>query len=80
MLCYFMLNNDHACINTLAGTSNVMTTSVTTMHFSLKLTIFKGDKSAFESSYDKQDLTLVVISYEMTTSVGSSICNKAVSK
>ena len=30
-LCY-----DHTCINTLAGTSNIMTTSVTTMHFSLK--------------------------------------------
>ena len=48
------------------GTSNVMTTSVTTMHFSLKkMSTLKAIKSHFERSYDKQNITLVVISYEI---------------
>ena len=49
-----------------AGTSNVMTTSVTTMHFSLKkkLSTLKAIKSHFERSYDKQNIRLVVISYD----------------
>ena len=29
------------------------------------MTNFEGDKITFERSYDKQDLTLVVISYEI---------------
>ena len=44
-------------------TSNVMMTSVTTMQISLKYTNIEGDKIAFERSYDKQDLTLMTISY-----------------
>ena len=47
-----------------AGTSNVMTTSVTTMHFSLST--LKAIKSSLERSYDKQNITLVVISYDIT--------------
>ena len=46
-----------------AGTSNVMTTSVTTIHFSLKLlSTLKAIKRSFERSFDKQNITLVVIS------------------
>ena len=47
-----------------AGTNNVMTTSVTTMHFFIEIN-FEGDKNAFKMSYDKQNLTLVIISYEI---------------
>ena len=55
-------------------TSNVMTTSVTTMHFSLnQCPLLKEIKRSFERSYDEQNITLVVISYEMTTRVISSI-------
>ena len=40
------------------GTSNVMTTSVTTIHFSLKsLSTLKAIKSSVERSYDKQNIT-----------------------
>ena len=57
-----------------AGKSNVMTTSVTTMYFSLKkMFTLKAIKGHFERSYDKQNITLVVISYEIyhiTTRVG----------
>ena len=48
-----------------AGTSNVMTTSVTTIHFLLKQSTLKVIKSSFEKSDDKQNITLVVISYEI---------------
>ena len=49
-----------------AGTSNVMMKSVTTMHFSLKkMSNLKAIKSHFERSYDKQNITLMVISYEI---------------
>ena len=60
----------------LAGTSNVMTMSVTVMYFSLeKILTLKAIKSHFEKSYDKQNITryYMVISYEMTTRVISSI-------
>ena len=50
-------------ITLLAGTSNAMTTSVTTMQILLKLTTVEGVKIAFKRSYDKQNLTLVIISY-----------------
>ena len=49
-----------------AGTSNVMTTSVTTNAFFVEIiSTLKAIKSSFERSYDKQDITLVVISYEI---------------
>ena len=66
-----------------------LTTSMSTMLFLLEiLSILKAKKSDFKGSYDKQNFTLVVISYEiyeirqrlvslisyeMTTSVRSSI-------
>ena len=43
-----------------------LTTSVSTMRFLLEiLPILKAIKSNFKGSYDKQNLTLVVISYEI---------------
>ena len=43
-----------------------LTTSVSTMRFLLEiLSILKAIKSKFKESYDKQNLTLVVISYEI---------------
>ena len=43
-----------------------LTTSVSTMFFLLEiLPILKAIKSNFKGSYDKQNLTLVVISYEI---------------
>ena len=51
-----------------------LTTSVSTVRFLPEiLSVLKAIKSHFEGSYDKQNLTLVVISYEMTTRVRSSI-------
>ena len=43
-----------------------LTTSVSTMHFHIELMfILKALKSRFKGSYDKQNLTRVVISYEI---------------
>ena len=43
-----------------------LTTSVSTMHFLIEiLLILNAIKSHFKSSYDKQNLTLVVITYEI---------------
>ena len=43
-----------------------LTTSVSTMHFLIKiLSILKAIKYTFKGSSDKQNLTLVVISYEI---------------
>ena len=53
-----------------------LTMSMSTMHFLLKyslLIILKVIISHFKGSYDKQNLTRVVISYKMTTRVRSSI-------
>ena len=45
-----------------------MTTSLSTMRFRIEIMfILKTIKSYFKGSYDKQNLTLVVISYEMIT-------------
>ena len=41
----------------------VMETSIKTMQFLIELTNFEGDKIAFKRSYDKQNLTLMIISY-----------------
>ena len=50
------------------------TTSVSTMRFLIEtLSILKAIKSNSKGSYDKQNLTPVVISYEMTTRVRFSI-------
>ena len=47
-----------------AGTSNVMTTSITTMLIFIEnKTSVEGDKIAFKSSYDKHNLTIMIISY-----------------
>ena len=42
------------------------------VNFHWKYVHFKSDKNLFKKSYDKTNLTLVVISYEMTTRVRSS--------
>ena len=43
-----------------------ITTSVSAMHFLIEIKfIMKAIKSGFTGSYDKQNLTLVVISYEI---------------
>ena len=42
-----------------AGTSNVMTTSVIAMLFSVAISTLKARKKTFERSYDKQNITLV---------------------
>ena len=52
-------------INILAGTNNVMTISVTTAFLVEIMSTFKTIKSFFERSYDKQNITLMVISYEI---------------
>ena len=44
----------------------ILTTSVSTMHFRIEIMfILKAIKSHFKGSYDKQNLTHVVISYEI---------------
>ena len=51
-----------------------LTTSLSSMHSLIEIMFtLKAIKSQFSGSYDKQELTLVVISYEMTTHVRSSI-------
>ena len=47
-----------------AGTSIIMTTLVTTMQTIIE-TNFERDKIAFKMSYDKQNLTLTIISYKI---------------
>ena len=52
------------CYITLsAGTSNVMTTSVTTMQIFIEINKLQRHIIAFKRSYDKQNLTRVIISY-----------------
>ena len=51
-----------------AGTSNAMTTSVTAMLIFIEINIlgyFEGCKIVFKMPYDKQNLTLVIISYKI---------------
>ena len=58
----------HTCNNTLVHTCNVIETSVSAMlsyYFFGIMVILKAVKSHFKGSYDKQNLTLVVISYEI---------------
>ena len=51
-----------------------VTTSVSTMRFLAEIMlILWAIKFTFKGSYDKQNLTLMVISYEMTTRVRSSV-------
>ena len=58
-----------------------LTTSVSTMRFHIELMfILKAIKSHYKGSYDKQNLTLMVISYEMSTRVTSSISETLVSQ
>ena len=54
------------CINTFAGICNVIdNVRNNNVNFHWKYVHFKGDKILFKKSYDKTDLTLVVISYEI---------------
>ena len=65
---------DHMCTNTSACRYNVINNVHVNNAFLLEiLSILKAIESDFNGSYDKQNLTLVVISYEMTTSVRSSM-------
>ena len=48
-----------------AEARNVMTTSVTTMFLVEIMSTFKAIKSYIDRLYDKQNITLVVISYEI---------------
>ena len=57
---------DHTCNNTLARRSNVIDNVRVNNAFLIEITIvLKAIKSHFKGSYDKQNLTLVVISYEI---------------
>ena len=54
------------CNNTLACTCDVIDNVHVNNAFSQWTTVhFEGDKNSFKGSYDKQNLTLVVISYEI---------------
>ena len=55
-LCHVINNVMTTCYITLSeGTSNVMKTSITTMHIFIEIN-FEGDKITFKMSYDKQNL------------------------
>ena len=55
----------YTCYNTLAHRRDV-TDSVSTMRFFIeRMSVFKAIESNFKGSYDKQNLTLEVISYEV---------------
>ena len=57
---------DHTCNNTFARTCNVIDNVRVNNGFSdWNNANFEGDKILFKWSYDKQNLTLVVISYEI---------------
>ena len=57
---------DHTCENTLVRTCNVIDNVHVNNVFSYwKMLIFKAEKSHIKGSYDKHNLTLVVISYEI---------------
>ena len=47
------------------GKVNVMTTSVTTIQIFIEITNFDGNKITLKMSYYKQNLTQVIISYEI---------------
>ena len=73
---------DHTCNNTLARTCNVIdNVSISNAMRVLSdiMFILKAIKSHLKGSYDKLNLTLVVISNEMTTRVRSYIEQKALS-
>ena len=57
---------DHTCNNTLARRRNVIDNVRVNSAFPIEiLIILKAIKSHFKGSYDKQNLTLVIISYEI---------------
>ena len=57
---------DHTCNNTLAQTCNVIDNDCVSTGFLIEIVfILKAIKSHFKGSYDKQNLTLVIISYEI---------------
>ena len=57
---------DHTCNNTLACTRNVIDNAdVNNAHLIEIMLILRAIKSHFKWSCDKQNLTLVVISYEI---------------
>ena len=54
------------CHNTMMLICNSLTTSVSTMHRLIEvILILMATKHDFKGSYDKPNLTLVVISYEI---------------
>ena len=57
---------DHMCNNTLERTCNVIDNVCVNNAFSYwNKAHFEGNKIQFKGSYDKQNLTLVVILYEI---------------
>ena len=50
---------------TLAGIHNVIDNVSNNVNFHWKYVHFKGNKIVFKKSYDKTNLTLMVISYEI---------------
>ena len=61
-----MIKYDHTCNNTLARTRKVIDNVRVNNAFLIdKMLHLKAIKSHFKGSYDKQDLILVVISYEI---------------
>ena len=64
--CHKIRIHDHTVITLWRDNVRSLTTSVSTMRFLLELLpISKAIKSSFKGSYDKQNLTIVVISYEI---------------
>ena len=64
--CHKTRMTDHTCNNTLARTRNVIDNVSVSNAFLIEIIfILKAIKSHFRGAYDKQNLTLVVISYEI---------------
>ena len=63
---------DHTCNNTLAHTRNVTDNVRVNNVFVIEImSILKAIKSHIKRSYEKQNLTLVLISYEIKLAKGS---------
>ena len=56
---------EHTCINTLGGNKYRHDDVLANTAFSLKMSILKTIKNIFEMSYGKQNITLVIILYEI---------------
>ena len=63
---YAIKSYDHTCNNTLAGRRNVIGNVHVNNAFLIEtMIILKAIKSHFKGSYDKKNLTVVVISYKI---------------